>query len=163
MRLFLAQTAALYDYPGLQAALAPCIQGRWRPESSLHATLLFLGDRYTPDTVIETVRRCNPPMADAYIKGIGRFSHNRILYAASEHPTLVEGHRLLSSAFAMPPHRHYAPHVTLMRYKKIDTDCFEKEKTTVQTVIAGKIAGGLKLMRSTLTPAGAVYDTLYTF
>ncbi|WP_345972272.1 2'-5' RNA ligase family protein [Sulfurimonas diazotrophicus] len=163
MRLFLAQAATLYDYPGIQAAFTPCMQGRWRPESSLHATLLFLGDRFPPERVIDLVRRCDLPMADAYIKGIERFSHNRILYAASEHPTLVEGHRMLSSAFEMQPHGHYIPHVTLMRYKKIETACFEKEKTTAEAVIAGKIEGGLKLMRSTLTPAGAVYDTLYAF
>ncbi|WP_345987430.1 hypothetical protein WCX18_09925 [Sulfurimonas sp. HSL1-2] len=163
MRLFLAQTATLFDYTGIRDAFAPCIEGRWRPEASLHATLLFLGDRFSPEQVIETVRNCDLSLSNAYIKGIDRFAHNRILYAASDHPTLVAGHHLLSHAFAMTPHRRYVPHVTLMRYKKIDIGCFEGEKMNTEAVVAGKLEGNLKLMRSTLTPSGAVYDTLHQF
>lgn len=163
MRFFLAQSATLYDYAGLQADFSPCLAGHWRTAASLHATVLYLGDRFTPEQIVETVSYCDYLLEDAFIKGVGRFARNRIFYAASDHPTLIQTHRLLSAAFAMKHQRHYRAHVTLMRYKRIDPGCFEKEKTEVEAVVAGKLRGALKLMRSTLTPAGAVYETVYTF
>ena len=163
MRLFLAQSATLYDYAGLQADFSPCLRGHWRPASSLHATVLYLGDRFAPEQIIETVSDCDYVLGDAFLKGVGRFARNRIFYAASDHPTLRKSHRVLSAAFALEYQRHYRAHVTLMRYKRIDVDCFEKEKTEIEAIVAGKLQGGLKLMRSTLTPAGAVYDVLYRF
>lgn len=163
MRLFLAQTAVLYDYPGLQERFASCIGGRWRTPASLHATVLFLGNRFSAEHVITTVSACDYVLDNAKLQGIGRFAHNRILYAAADYPTLVQTHRHLSEAFAIRHDRRYTPHVTLMRYKRCDPVCVTKVCTEYDSIVLGKLEGGLKLMRSTLTPTGAVYDTLYQF
>lgn len=163
MRFFLAQSATLFDYPGLQADLSPCLRGHWRTASSLHATVLFLGDRFTRERIIDAVSSCDYRLDDAFIRGVDRFAHNRIFHAAAEHPTLIQTHRLLSAAFGIPPQHRYKTHVTLMRYKKIDVACFEKEKTALEAVVAGKLHGGLTLMQSTTTPSGAVYETVHRF
>jgi 2'-5' RNA ligase len=163
MRLFLAQSATLYDYTGLQADFSPCMRGHWRTASSLHATVLYLGYRFRPREIVATVSECDYHLEEAFIKGVDRFAHNRIFYAAADHPTLIQTHRRLSAAFALKHERNYKPHVTLMRYRRIDIGCFEKEKTELEAIVSGKFEGGLKLMRSTLTPSGAVYETLYQF
>jgi len=163
MRLFLAQPATLYDYAGLQEDFSPCISGHWRTAPFLHATVLFLGDRFVPERIIDTVSAGDYRLEDAFIRGVDRFAHNRIFYAASEHPAMVETYHRLSEMFSLRHGRPFIPHVTLMRYKRIDVGCFEKEKTELEGIVAGKLEGGLKLMKSTLTPAGAVYETLYRF
>ena len=57
----------------------------------------------------------------------------------------------------------YVPHVTLMRYKRLDTACFETEAGLLAQRTLGRIGGPLKLMKSTLTPGGAVYEPVYQF
>jgi 2'-5' RNA ligase len=163
MRLFLAQSAVLNDYTALQTRFSPCVQGRWRMETSLHATVLFLGERYDVSQAVETVSSLAYSLQNAPIIGVGLFEHNRIFYAAAEHPTLIETHAKLSGAFGMAPHRSYIPHVTLMRCKTIDTGCFESAQTAFAKIKIGSISGPLTLMKSTLTPLGAVYEPLYQF
>lgn len=163
MRLFLAQRAFMTDLDGLQRQLSPCVKGRWRSAESLHATVLFLGERYTPDSVIETVLQCSFTLEDTPIEGIGRFAHNRILYAAALHPTLLQTYHRLSHAFGITHQRDFIPHVTLMRYKEIDERCFDRERETLDSYRLGELSGPLLLMQSTLTPQGAVYETLYSF
>jgi len=163
MRLFLAQSASLDDYRALQERFDPCIKGRWRTEDSLHATVLFLGKRFTKEEIIATVSQCDFALEDAVLGGVGRFAHNRIFYAAAVHPTLVETYHVLAEAFAMEHGRPYVPHITLMRYKAIDTVCFENECEKPGDRRLGTIGGALKLMKSTLTPEGAIYETVYKF
>jgi 2'-5' RNA ligase len=163
MRLFLAQSAALDDYSALQARFDPCIKGRWRTETSLHATVLFLGKRFEAEEIITTVSKCSYALKDAPLAGVGRFAHNRIFYAAAVHPTLVETYHTLSEAFSMAHSRPYLPHITLMRYKAIDTVCFENKCEKLGERRLGTVGGPLKLIKSTLTPEGAVYKTIYEF
>ena len=163
MRLFLAQAATLYDYPGIKDRFSPCLQGHWRPASSLHATVLFFGERFSSEAIIEKIAASKIEVGTAFIKGVGRFERNRIFYAAANHPALAEGYRQLSALFAMPSQHPYIPHVTLMRYRHIDIGCYEKAQTASEAIIAGKLEGALRLMTSQPTPAGAVYKTLHQF
>ena len=163
MRYFLAQSALFYDYRGLKESFSPCVRGHWRTEHFLHATVLFLGDQFTEAAIIEAVNACEFTLKDAVLQGLGRFQQNRILYVESDHPTLIETHRALSKAFRVYPGRHFVPHVTLMRYKSIDVACFEAECIHNEGMVLGKLGGPLKLMKSTLTPEGAVYETVHTF
>lgn len=163
MRLFLAQSAELEDYAALRERFAPCLEGRWRAETSLHATLLFLGERFAPRDIIETVEQSACTLEDAAIVGVSRFGHNRIFYAASDHPSLVEANATLSRAFGLTVPRRYVPHVTLMRFKAIDELCFEAACRALGDTVLGRIDGPLKLMQSTLTPEGAVYELVHQF
>jgi 2'-5' RNA ligase len=163
MRLFLAQSAVLDDYSALQARFDPCIKGRWRTESSLHATVLFLGKRFTPEQIISVVSKCSFTLSDAPLAGVGRFAHNRIFYAAAVHPSLIETYHILSEAFEMAHSRPYIPHITLMRYKAIDAVCFENACETLGDRRLGTVGGPLTLMKSTLTPEGAVYEPVHQF
>ncbi len=163
MRLFLAQSATLDDYGALQARFAAALTGRWRSESSLHATVLFLGDRFAPEQVIVTVSAVAPRLDTAVISGVERFSHNHIFYAAAEHPSLCRAHAALARALGMTPHTAYTPHITLMRYKQVDIDAFTSAQQAIREHTLGHIGGPLLLMRSTLTPNGAVYDVIHQF
>ena len=163
MRLFLAQSATLYDYGTLQARFSAALTGRWRPESSLHATVLFLGQRFAQEEVIAAVSAAVPPLEGADVIGVERFGHNRIFYGAAAHPSLCRAHADLSRRFGMTPHPVYTPHVTLMRYKRLDETAYETARQQIEGVILGRIEGPLLLMRSTLTPQGAVYDVLHQF
>ena len=163
MRLFLAQPASLEAYALLRRRFSPCLEGRWRTETSLHATVLFLGERFAPDEVVRRVRDCDWHLDDAPLAGFGTFERNRIFYARCDHPTLVAAHGALRRAFGMPPDGVYLPHVTLMRYKRLDAACVKAENAWNNSLIIGKAAGPMQLMKSTLTPEGAVYETLYAF
>jgi len=163
MRLFLAQSATLDDYPALQQRFAAAFTGRWRTWGSLHATVLFLGDRFTPETAVSTVSAAVPVLEEAVIRGVALFPHNRIFYAAAEHPSLCRAHAELSRAFGMAPRAAYTPHITLMRYKTLDTAAFETAREPLQGLPLGRVEGPLLLMRSTLTPGGAVYDVVHQF
>ncbi len=163
MRYFLAQSATLFDFRGLQEEIGHCFEGHWRTEHSLHATVLFLGNHFERDTIIRTVKAQPYRLERAHMAGIGRFGHNRILYAQTDHPTLVETHLALSRAFAMHASKDYVPHVTLMRYKSVENGCYRAHNTLYQGTLLGNVEGPLKLMGSTLTPQGAVYETLYEF
>jgi len=163
MRLFLAQSAEIFDYGFLQESLSKCFFGHWRTQDSLHATVLFLGNRFPEATVIDTVTSVPYVLESAPIRNLDVFEHNRILYAASEHPTLVQTYNTLGKALGMEEKRAYIPHVTLMRYKYFDRPCFEKNGTDLEGRVIGRLSGPLQLMKSTLTPEGAVYELVHQF
>jgi len=163
LRLFLAQRAFIDDYETLRADFAPCLEGRWRTPESLHATALFLGDRFEPERIVRTVASLALDLDDAPIEGTDRFTHNRIFYAGADHPSLASTSRRLAEAFGLTPRRRFVTHVTLMRYKQIDPDCFERKKTAWEHRKIGTVSGPLILMKSTLLPTGAVYEPLHIF
>ncbi len=163
MRLFLAQSAVLDDYPRLRHQMDHCLSGRWRTSGSLHATVLFTGEKFSAARIIDSVAPLRITLENAPIKGIGRFARNHILYAAADHPGLLHAHTEIAEALGMTAARDYTVHVTMMRYKKIDIECFEKEEKYLQGKKLGTIGGPLKLMESVLTSEGARYETLYEF
>jgi len=163
MRYFLAQKAHIYDYRGLVESASPCLKGHWRTEHSLHATVLFLGEDFTEEEILQRVAACDYELKHGTVTGLGRFQHNRIFYAGADHPGLIEAHRRLSGAFDMRPSRHYVGHVTLMRYKNIDTACFDAAHAQFDGALLGKISGPLILMKSITTPDGAVYEEIHHF
>lgn len=163
MRFFLAQSAALDDYDGLKARFSPCLQGRWRREASLHATVLFLGERFTAAEIVAAVAATPYRLEAAPIEGVAFFERNRIFYAACEYPSLSETYRRLSRAFGLQASDAYTPHVTLMRYKRMDTDCLRDAADGLKGAPLGRVGGGLKLMQSTLTAEGTVYETVHRF
>lgn len=163
MRLFLAQSATLYEYEDLQASLSHCFVGRWRTPASLHATVLFLGGRLAADEIITAVKATRYTLDDAPLDYLGLFQRNRILYAGSEHPSLTDTHQKLSKMLEVAPQHHFVPHVTLMRYKETDLACFTTQQNRYADTTIGRLEGPLRLLKSTLTPEGAVYETLYSF
>lgn len=163
-RLFLAQHASLDNYASIKKRLNPFFEGRWRTGDSLHATVLFLGHAFDAQQIIETVETAVYSLSDADLQGISVFGRNRILYAASEHPTLQKTHHALCEAFNLPPSKHYVAHVTLMRFKQQhDQKGFAAERHYLSTHRLGTIQGPLCLFRSHLTPEGAQYDEIYRF
>ena len=163
MRLFFAQRASLKGYEEFRTHFGTCFEGRWRPLHSLHATALFLGDGYDPVEVIERASILAVGLEDVPLDGFGRFERNRIFYARAEHPTLEKVHRRLCDAFGLPQSRIFIPHVTLMRYRKVSADCLRQAESAWRHVPFGQIHGPLLLMKSTLQPTGAVYETLHIF
>jgi 2'-5' RNA ligase len=163
MRLFFAQRATLDDRETLQAHFSPCFKGRWRTPPSLHATALFLGDGYDPVEAIEKASALAIEPEDVPLDGFGRFERNRIFYARAEHPTLEKAYRRLCDAFGLPQSRIFIPHVTLMRYKEMSPDCLRQAESSWRHIPFGQLHGPLELMKSTLLPTGAVYETLHTF
>ena len=163
MRLFLAQSAVIDAYASLRHTLDTCVKGRWRSAASLHATVLFTGERFPAEEIIERVRTLDIALGSAAIEGIGRFVRNRILYASARHPALIEAHSKIAEALGMPVQSPYTVHVTLMRYKTMDTECFDAQSASLRGKRLGSIGGPLKLMKSVLTPDGARYETLYRF
>lgn len=165
MRLFLAQQASLYDYEGIKNGFAPCLEGRWRISESLHATLLFLGERPDPKPIITQLSDTVFELDSRELTSFGLFERRRIFYAAGEHPMLLHCRKQAAAALGIKPDDDPVVHVTLMRYKVIDRECCAHARETfpVESLPVGKMHGPVTLYRSILTPKGAVYEPIHTF
>jgi len=163
MRLFLAQSASLADEEGMQTAFSTCLKGRWRTAPSLHATLLFLGETFAPERIVDLLSSHSWILEDAPLAGVGLFERNRIFYAAGTHPSLLLARRQVMRKLEMPPETDPVVHVTLMRYKQIDFPCFSAQAQRLQGSRIGMMHGPMRLFRSRLSPGGAAYEVLHTF
>ena len=153
-------------------------QVKWVTPDSVHLTLKFLGNIY-PDQVagitqaISSAARGMPPF-ELKGGGLGAFPNNqqpRVIWVSVTGDTrkLKLLHREIDGALShlgfTREKRAFTPHLTLGRLKDRASS---REKADIgKLVTAIKFAGGaamevkeINLMRSTLTPSGAIYSRL---
>lgn len=149
----------------------------WVKPHNIHFTMKFLGNvplgdiDSIKDVVSKTAENCQ--VFDVTVKGTGVFPREkapRIVWTG-----ITEGQDGMSKIFddletglsqiGFPKEeRSFKPHLTLGRVKFVkDIDAFIKTLNDYKENILGKIAiNSISLIKSTLTPKGSIYETLFT-
>jgi 2'-5' RNA ligase len=159
-RLFLAIPAVMESYAALQKDFDPLVRGRWIPPERLHLTLLFLGERFDADWIIERLEREPLSLTPPRLRGMGYFKRNKILFVRTGNPSLQRLYETLCRLIEEPS-RPLEPHVTLMRMKRVVE--WEAFKTLVEeygSQTLGHLEPRLILYQSELRPEGARYTVL---
>jgi 2'-5' RNA ligase len=163
-RLFLAVPAKLTDFETLQKDFSDSLRGKWTKPENLHATLYFFGNMFEPDELIEKLSAIPMKVEPSPLLGAELFSHNRILSASSENPSLDALYETLTETLDLPSKRAYVTHVTLMRIKKIlDYSTLERRIDAYRDRVIGTISEPVELLRSHTYPEGAEYELLRRF
>ena len=139
-------------------------------ESKLvHITMKFLGDvhedKITPIASALSQMECRSFKAD--IKGVGVFpkmSYIKVIWlgAHGDFDTLHKEMERVLSPFKFEKEHNFTPHATLARVKDLreKAELIEKIKK-IQAIDLGTInVESISLKKSTLTPAGPIYETL---
>lgn len=148
---------------------------RWVKKESLHLTLKFLGDitakkQKKIENILSEIGLSTHSFIISLI-GLGafpNFSRPHVLWAGvmkgADHITnlVSEINKALHSEGFEREKRKYVPHITLARIKAIkDKDSFkEKVLQNKETFFAEQAVPMISLMKSELTPQGAIYTTL---
>lgn len=152
-------------------------QGNWVKNDNIHLTIHFLGE--TPVEVLESLsvktREVvgNIPVFKFTVHGFGIFEkHDKpaILWAGIIEKTgiLFNLHndlaRMLTELNFFVDSRKFSPHITLCRIKSCDSFSLRKEVERLRDVDLGWVdVKKINLMKSTLSPAGAIYEVVKEF
>jgi len=178
--IFIIRTFIAVDLPDSFRDTITAIQQDFRGNAKIvkpeqvHITLKFLGD--VPEESIPRIGdaisglECEPFVAEA--KGVGAFpkpSYARVVYiGASPEEAFVRLHADVESKLKplgfKSEKRAFTPHATLARVKQISKSQRIELADTIERLKDVEIGtmgvDMIKLKKSTLTPAGAIYETL---
>lgn len=158
-RLFLAVPVLLDDYAGIRDRFSGLLEGRWRDEAGLHATIAFFAGRFSPERVIDAVDSIDRTFEVSALEGWDYFPSARVFVATTRNPSLQMLYERLAPRLELPP-AHLAPHVTLMRVKRFsDREAFERE--CAGSPPSGRLQCEIVLYASRLRPEGSLYIPLH--
>ncbi|MBO3799839.1 MAG: RNA 2',3'-cyclic phosphodiesterase [Candidatus Brockarchaeota archaeon] len=139
----------------------------------LHITLFFIGEVHESmvDKICEVLSRVEGHPLEIELRGLGAFptaSQPRVVFAKISKGTdeVVERAKRVSEALSSIGFRmseEFSPHITLARVRsRVNIDkliLFIKNNADI--LIGGSPTSRLRLKKSTLTPRGPVYETLW--
>ncbi|WP_226625080.1 RNA 2',3'-cyclic phosphodiesterase [Alloyangia pacifica] len=177
MRAFLALPLPEPLIPSLLAVQEAVPVGRAVPEENLHVTLAFLGDVEEPELRelhFELEGQALPGcwLRLAGLESFGGRSPKLLAAAIAPEPGLSALHgrmvRACRAAGIALERRRFRPHVTLQRFGAgLRGEGLARLERAVAAQVAltsgAEAAEELRLVASTLTPEGAVYDTLAAY
>jgi 2'-5' RNA ligase len=152
---------------------------KWVPAENLHITLKFLGNM--PETLLPEIEKAireavtSLSAFEMVFTGAGAFPESpkkppRVVWVGVEAPdVLYEVQRGVEAAMAPlgfePETRPYSPHLTIGRVRQPPRGgLLRREMETLEGEKFGKVlVGEVALMKSTLHPAGARYERLFSF
>jgi 2'-5' RNA ligase len=141
---------------------------------NIHFTLRFFGD--TPSTRLDQIRAClneveiNP--FEIEVSGVGSFPNRRrpriIWIGVTQNASKILNLKsdidssLVDIGYETE-RRKYTPHATIarVRYVKDSKGIADNLESLADEVIGKMIVAKVKMMRSTLTPSGPIYATLW--
>ena len=141
-----------------------------KPVNDFHLTLKFLGEvsenKLITLTKLLSVISFSPFTITISTRGVFPNPHNpRVLWVGiSEQSTLIDLQNLVQVALPdFPDNKEFHPHITLARIKSItNRSIFDSLLSQTEESLSFKVSE-FKLIKSTLTPNGPVYETLHTF
>lgn len=159
-RLFIAVPVRLYDYGAIQNDFSPLLEGRWREAKTLHVTVAFLGDRFSPQTLIDRLNDIDFIFNPSTLNGLDYFAKSRVFVATSHNPSLQDLYSQIQKPLDLD-NLILTPHVTLMRVKKVlASDLFFNRLKVPPPHPLGALEPCIRLYRSTLLSEGAVYEVI---
>ena len=164
MRLFLGSFATIYDYEAIRQDFS-MLKARWTPQENIHLTYLFLGDKFSPKSIIQKLHDIEYPIKDIPLSGLGTFGKPpHILYTKAQDQALHQLHTEITRRLDIIPDKLFIPHITLARIKRVeDMSAFRKMVDSYKEKVLGEMQTELQLIKSTLTPEGAKYEILHHF
>ena len=147
---------------------------RWVNLSTLHLTLLFLGETNASQVIsVELVFRNYASHFAPFeftLKGAGTFGHNatpKVLWIGVEgNHALQDIHRIINKMVEpigfTPDKRGFNPHITIGRIKDVSSlnDFYDTVRSFNEVTFQHSSIEKLTLYKSTLTPGGAVYTPI---
>ncbi|WP_457608419.1 RNA 2',3'-cyclic phosphodiesterase [Nitratifractor sp.] len=160
MRLFIASPVILYDYTSIRRDFSTILNGKWVEERNLHLTWVFLGEQESTEPILERMKEIAPLSCPVLLSSLGLFgTPPHILYSSSRTRKLHRKAREFVEAGIEL--RHFNPHVTLCRIKKIrDWKRFKKMNGVFIGKVTGMILPEILLFESRLSPEGPIYREL---
>ena len=169
MRLFLAidlPERAKDDIISVQKQLKTFVKAKYVEKENLHITLKFLGD-------VENMKSLDPlndvrfQPFKASLSNIGAFpnpNYIKVIWVGIKQGSdrIIQLHDEIESKIPFEKDKDYHPHVTLARVKsRVD----ERAKKTINSIFLNDEFEISKfvLYKSTLTPAGPVYEQVASF
>jgi len=158
-RLFVA----VWPSPAVRAALhalevRPEPGIRPVPPENWHITLRFLGDA-DPAAVEQRLAEARFPRAVAVLgPSVGRLGRKQYVIPVGGLDDLAAAVEATTGDLGMPPRRRFVGHLTVARTKPGTTS-----RAAGRAIGAELTVDEVALVRSDLTPSGAVYTTLATF
>lgn len=149
-------------------------EARWVGPETYHVTLRFLGeiDEDVAADVDSALITIDAPAVPITLRGLGRFGSSdklRTLYAGvTPSPELLLLHGRIEAACRRaglaPETRHYHPHITLARFRRV-TDPRAEEMIAANADWTGGmfVADHFTLFRSHLSQSGAWYQELASY
>ena len=161
MRLFVAAWPPAEVVQLVAALERPDVPGlRWTTPDQWHVTLRFLGDVESEAPVIEALARVGAPPAEAVMGPETRRLGSHVLMAPVAGFDAVAGAVIAETAeFGKPPEdRPFRGHLTLARARRGQR--VDLRRLTGAALEASWPVSRIALVRSTLNPKGARYDTV---
>ena len=164
MRLFLGSFAHISNLAEIQRDF-PMLKARWTPKENIHLTYLFLGDKLSPESIIQKLQDIEYPTRDIPLSGLGTFGKPpHILYTKAQDQALHRLHREITKRLDIIPDKPFVPHITLARIKRVeDMSAFRKMVDSYKEKVLGEMQTELQLIKSTLMPEGVKYEILHHF
>jgi len=162
-RLFIAIPAKIDNFQLLQQEFNTIIEGKFSLEEQLHLTVVFLGDLFREDEVVEKLQSVDLSFTVSRLKGIGYFDESKVLVGLCQNDSIESLRMRLCRALNVECRSNYRLHVTVMRVKKfLDSVGFQHAIEKFEKEI-GSLEPRLILYRSRLSPDGAHYTPLKEF
>ncbi len=142
-----------------------------KPEQ-LHVTLLFLGEKNESEIgrIQEKLQESKFPRFRLYVKGAGFFPNEQRINvfwtgAGDEQNKLQQLYERTCQLLNEKAEKHFVGHITLARVKgKENLEELRGFKQSLENEVFGEFeVEKVVLKKSTLTPAGAVYEDLNSF
>ena len=139
-------------------------------KENLHLTMHFLGeiDENMKEKVMQAMNKINSKKFEMSCKGVGAFpskNYMRVIWVAAEAPELKQIYEQLGEELAKLGFKKedFSPHITLARVKflKDKTRLAEFLEENAETEIGDCAVDRVLLKKSTLTPKGPVYESVY--
>lgn len=137
-----------------------------------HLTLKFLGDidENKIDNIIKSLDNVKFPKFNSKLKSVGAFpskNNPRVVWIGAEEKGFIELQKeieLSLGKFKFKKNNRFHPHFTLSRVRSVkDNACFTNKIDSIEINKIEFNVDKFKLIKSTLTPQGAVYDILKEF
>ena len=174
MRLFVGLKVPPEAYPAIEKASAPLVDAlgvKMLPPDNWHLTLKFIGDAEDERKVKEigeALASVHFSPFEILLMGAGAFpdpDRPRAIWIGGKSPGCVDLATKIAEALAFLklPHEHFTIHLTVARAPKSIADIEDFLVMNKDKEVCSFTADRFQLMKSTLTPAGAVYEVLNEF
>ena len=171
MRLFVGLKVPTSAYPAIEEASAPLVDAlgvKMLPPDNYHLTLKFIGDVEGDEAVkriAEALASVKFSPFEILLMGAGAFPDQhrpRAIWIGGKSPGCVDLATKIAEAlsFLKLPHEHFTIHLTVARAPKTIADIEDFLVKNKEGTVCSFTADKFQLMKSKLTPVGAIYEVL---
>ncbi len=173
MRLFVGLPVPPEAYPAVEQASAPLVDAlgvKMLPPENWHITLRYIGeaDKGMAQKIAEALASVRFSPFEVLLMGAGAFPSEQVpraIWIGCKSMGCVDLATKIEEALAFLklPQSHFSIHLTVARAPKSIADIEDFINKHKQGEVCAFTARKFQLIKSTLTPIGAIYETLREF